>query len=124
MNKKSAMSTMGYAIVSVIVLGMVMIISAPMLVDSVKDKKPAEPEKNFAVPEIPDNSSELRELESRLSACIDNLEQRQTEVSQQPQVTNKYVCTIEGSVDEAGNLVPVDSPNKTEKIVLVCEYKM
>ena len=34
MSKKTGMSTMGYAIVLVIILGIVMIISAPMLVDN------------------------------------------------------------------------------------------
>ena len=36
MSKKRAMSTMGYAIVLVIILGVVMIISAPMMIDKYK----------------------------------------------------------------------------------------
>ena len=40
LNKKSAMSTMGYAIVLVIILGIVMILSAPMMMGKYKgDKK-------------------------------------------------------------------------------------
>lgn len=38
MSKKFGMSTMGYAIVLVIILGIVMIVSAPMMVNKVKDK--------------------------------------------------------------------------------------
>ena len=39
MSKKRAMSTLGYAIALVIILGVVMIISAPMMIDKYKNNK-------------------------------------------------------------------------------------
>lgn len=123
MSRKSAISTVGYAIVSVIVFGVVMIISAPMFVNNIKGEK-TKSKRNLYELQVPEALSRLNELETRLSERIDNLEQRQQDLSQQSNAANRYVCTIEGSVDETGNLVPIDSPNKTEKIVFVCEYKM
>lgn len=123
MSRKSAISTVGYAIVSVIVFGVVMIISAPMFVNNIKGEK-TKSKRNLYELQAPEALSRLNELETRLSERIDNLEQRQQDLSQQSNAVNRYVCKIEGSVDEAGNLVPIDSPNKTEKIVFVCEYKM
>ncbi len=46
MIKKSAMSTLGYAIILVIILGVVMIISAPMILDSVRDSSKNNPNNN------------------------------------------------------------------------------
>lgn len=119
MNKKSAMSAMGYAIVSVIILGIVMIVSAPMLVNNVKEEKPQEPQMNYEKEET-SSYSELRSIEERLSSRIDNLERRQSDANV---VTDKYVCSIEGKLDENGEVVPVDSPNRFDKFVFVCEYR-
>ena len=106
MNKKSAMSALGYAIVIVILLGIGMIISAPMMLDKYNSE-------NTQTKQI-EKYSELQELESRLSSRISRLERNQTD---------KYVCTIEGNLDDEGNIVPVDSVNASEKFIFVCEYK-
>lgn len=121
MNKKFAMSTMGYAIVLVIILGVVMIISAPMLADKYKkvDKKTNSP---IVEPSVTSHYeySELREIENRLSSRIDDIERRQNSVDTNS-YTNKYVCKIEGNLDDSGIVVPFDNPDG--KIVFVCEYK-
>lgn len=119
MNKKSAMSAMGYAIVSVIILGLIMIISAPMLVTNVKEEeKPSEPVKEYQ-----NDYSELRTLEERLTSRIDDLERRQVNNQGQNTVTDKYICSIEGKLNENGDVVPLDGSDSGEKIVFVCEYR-
>lgn len=116
MKKKSAMSAMGYAIVSVIILGIVMIVSAPMLVPNVKEEeKQPEP-----VREYQNDYSELKMLEERLTSRIADLERRQVN---QNNATDKYICSIEGKLSESGDVVPFDSPEGNEKIVFVCEYR-
>ena len=122
MNKKSAMSAMGYAIISIIILGVGMIISAPMLVNNVKEDKSQSDFKSFEREEISNDNAEVRELENRLTARIDDMERRQAN-PQRDSLRDKYVCTIEGNLDENGNIVPTDSPYKTEKFVFVCEYR-
>ncbi len=122
MNKKSAMSAMGYAIVAVIVLGIIMIVSAPMLVTNVKDEKKSEPEVNYEREVVPQDNSELRAMEERLSSRIDDLERRQAN-RQENTVTDEFVCSIEGKLDDIGDGVPVDIYDKTSKIVFVCEYR-
>lgn len=124
MGKKFAMSVMGYAIVTVIILGIVMIASAPMLINSTKEKKTPEPvqqsseEKMFS-----ENSSDLRRVEEYLSSRIDELEHRQSNNNESNTVRDKYVCTIEGTLDDDGNVVPRDTFEQTDKIVFVCEYR-
>jgi len=122
MNKKSAMSAMGYAIVAVIVLGIIMIVSAPMLVNNVKEEKKPEPEYNYEKKEIPQDNSELKAIEQRLSMRIDDLERRQAN-RQENTVTDKFVCSLEGKLDGNGEVVPVDIYDRTSKIVFVCEYR-
>lgn len=122
MNRKSAMSNMGYAIVSVIVLGIIMIISAPMFVTSAKKEQP-EPISNYEREEIRSDDSELRLLEERLTSRIDDLERRQSDARNNSSTSNKYVCSIEGKVDENGDVVPLDDSERGEKIVFVCEYR-
>lgn len=117
MSKKSAMSPMGYAIVSMIVLGIVMIFSAPMFVTNVKEENLSKPVKNSEREKINRDVSELRLLEERLTSRIDDLERRQSD----RQSSNKYVCSIEGKLDESGDVVPIGGSEKGEKIVFVCE---
>lgn len=117
MDKKFALSNIGYAIVSVIVLGIIMIISAPMLVRDVKVEKPEEqPVQNF------ENSdySEIRAVEERLTNRIEDLERRQSSAQR---ASDKYICSMEGKLDENGEVVPADMPGSSEKFVFVCEYR-
>lgn len=111
-----AMSALGYAIVLIIILGIVMIISAPMLVDKYSDKKAPQ-----TVEQYNSTQDTLYDLETRLNARMDDLERRQN--NQNSNVSNKYVCTIDGSLDENGTVVPTDSSFATQKFVFVCEYK-
>ncbi len=129
MRKKFAMSAMGYGIVSVIVLGIIMIISAPMIVNNSKREKTQTPNENIdnIDPLPPANTSnnfdysELQSLEERLNARIDSLETRQNS-QPAPSSSNNYLCTMEGALDASGEVIPLESPNRTDKIVFVCQY--
>ena len=118
MNRKNAMSALGYAIAFVIFLAVVMIISTPMIVD----KYNGEPQNVDRVETVekhytPSSGAELRNLEARLTSRIERLEQNQPST-----VSNKYVCTIEGNLDSDGSVVPVGSRSDLKKFVFVCEY--
>lgn len=155
MGKKIAMSALGYAIVLVIILGVVMIISAPMMADKFKNKEHNNQQDSISDDtrssserdEYYDSSSsrpvkddrggsdylfnEVRNIERRMNDRIDNLELRQREMqnnqTNSASVSNKYVCTIEGSLDANNNVVPLDAQNsadiKSQKFVFVCEYR-
>lgn len=148
MSKKRAMSTMGYAIVLVIILGVVMIISAPMMIDKYKkgnnsqydnyvqsseDQSKYLPNNRAENQETPrENSDELfnqlRIMEDRINTRLEYLESRQNQNSDSSQSSSdKYVCEIEGNVDADGNVTPIDNMSMNEvrkrKIVFVCEYR-
>ena len=155
MIRKNAMSTMGYAIILVIILGVVMILSAPMMMSKYKGDKKSSDEyskkdedyDNYKDRErdkeeysdsgynrdmsnnnsSDDISRDLKILEDRMNSRFNDIEARQSQKSSSPTITDKYVCSIEGSVDSDGNVTPVDNMNmdeiKRRKIVFVCEYR-
>lgn len=146
LNKKSAMSTMGYAIVLVIILGIVMILSAPMMMGKYKgDKKNIDnnQEQNYdgrqnydeRVNDYQSNSPdgdvavELRNLESRINSRISDLEARQAQNTsvQNQNVSDKFICSLEGNVDADGNVISIEGKSmdevKRSKMVFVCEYR-
>ena len=146
LNKKSAMSTMGYAIVLVIILGIVMILSAPMMMGKYKgDKKNVDnnQEQNYddrqnydgRVNDYQSSSSdddvavELRNLESRINSRISDLEARQAQNTsvQNQNVSDKFICSLEGNVDADGNVISIEGKSMDEvkrgKMVFVCEYR-
>lgn len=146
LNKKSAMSTMGYAIVLVIILGIGMILSAPMMMGKYKgDKKNIDnnQEQNYdgrqnydeRVNDYQSSSSdgdvavELRNLESRINSRISDLEARQAQNTsvQNQNVSDKFICSLEGNVDADGNVISIEGKSmdevKRSKIVFVCEYR-
>ena len=148
MSKKRAMSTMGYAIVLVIILGVVMIISAPMMIDKYKKGNNSQYDNYVQNSEdqskyLPNNRAEnqentrensdelfnqLRIMEDRINTRIEYLESRQNQNSGSSQSSSdKYVCEIEGNVDADGNVTPIDNMSMNEvrkrKIVFVCEYR-
>lgn len=154
MNKKFAMSVLGYAIVLVIILGVVMIISAPMMADKFKNKgeEPSKTQSDIEHSRSADERDyqdksyseedysntrnvsediyeEVRILERRVNAKVDSLDARQREMFEKmnntSSVSNKYVCTIEGSLDANNNVVPIDNSTdiRNQKFVFVCEYR-
>lgn len=148
MSKKRAMSTMGYAIVLVIILGVVMIISAPMMIDKYKKGNNSQYDNYVQNSEdqskyLPNNRVEnqentrensdelfnqLRIMEDRINTRLEYLESRQNQNSSSSQSSSdKYVCEIEGNVDADGNVTPIDNMSMNEvrkrKIVFVCEYR-
>ena len=148
MSKKRAMSTMGYAIVLVIILGVAMIISAPMMIDKYKKGNNSQYDNYVQSSEdqskyLPNNRVEnqentrensdelfnqLRIMEDRINTRLEYLESRQNQNSDSSQSSSdKYVCEIEGNVDADGNVTPIDNMSMNEvrkrKIVFVCEYR-
>ena len=151
MSKKTAMSTLGYAIALVIILGVVMIISAPMMIDKYKNNKESpndsysknddyrsrysreDREENYNASQRDTSSDEvyeqLRIMEDRMNSRLNLIESRQSKTSTMPQqsTSDKYVCEIEGNVDADGNVTPIDNMSMNEvrkrKIVFVCEYR-
>lgn len=134
MERKTAMSAIGYAICTVIILGIVMIVSAPMMVDKYNADKNSQTNHNPNPPvrdqmynnvNNSDNFYSLQETLNQVSSRLDNLERNQTSQVNQPvpQEINRYICSMEGYLDRNGEVVPIDNPNRTEKIVFVCDYR-
>lgn len=160
MQKRNAMSNMGYAIISVIVLGVIMIISTPMIIDSYKvgnkdnSQNPSDYQNreerhvrgrddynsdiNVTERDMFDLTEKIRNIEVEFEGRISELERNQREMagnnsskqsqSSEKEISDKFVCTIEGNLDAEGNLIPLDSKSvmksdKKQKIVFVCDYK-
>lgn len=162
MQKRNAMSNMGYAIISVIVLGVIMIISTPMIIDSYKvgnkdnSQNPSEESQNIderrardredynnsignvTERDILDMSNKIKRIESDFDLRIRELERNQREAlgnnssgqtqGSEREMSDKFVCTIEGNLDAEGNIIPLDSKSvmqsgRKQKIVFVCDYK-
>ena len=115
MNKSySAMTPMGYVIALIIFIGIAMIISAPFIVDN--------SENNNKELENINNFNNLSYLEESINRRFENLENRLNSLQKSTAKSNKYTCTIEGKVDENGDIVPLDSVLGNKKFVFVCEY--
>ena len=73
---------------------------------------------------LPPSRPTLEEL-NRIELYLDNIERNgsQTNYNSNDSISNKYVCTIEGNVDENGVVVQVNSSNNYSKFVFVCEYR-
>lgn len=114
MQKKYAMSNMGYAIVLIIILGVFMIISAPMIMDSYKnDNKNSQNRENsyerdndydarserhardrrrgnYSDEFQMDNlMNEIRNLEARFDSRLNELEMHQREIQETPHESSK-----------------------------------
>ena len=176
--KKSALSNMGYAIILVIIVGFVMIISAPMFLqkgnapangykkevkndlrDRDYDDRREEEEYNHSHKEYnrdyePDNSGissgissqyperssddrndinyeqiseRFYELERDMNSKFEDFERRQKSNDISSEFKDKFICSLEGTVDSKGVVIPVDEKTtqnelKKSKIVFVCEY--
>ena len=135
MNKKSqAMSPMGYAIVAVVVFAFAMIVSAPYIVSDSNESKQTEKQpihEEFIQNNVqqtqqpqqlqqPQQSVDMSRIDERfmnMEARINAIQQTYTSQS------NRYICKIEGKVDNQGNIVSVDEATDNQKFVFVCEYK-
>lgn len=120
-NRYYGLSTMGYVIATFILIGVVMIFSAPILVDNftINEKNKNDISKQANSNEISNNlleqlASKINRLDKRVQNLEDNLQNQQS-------VFDKYICTIEGSVNAEGEVVPIDG--EADRFVFVCEYK-
>lgn len=115
-NKYYGLSTMGYVIATFILIGVVMIFSAPMLLDSLENDEKSK-------------ASVTKDLYSELNLKVDKsnkdfdrrLEVLEQNLQNQESIFDKYICTIEGTLNAAGDVVPIDEG--AERFVFVCEYK-
>lgn len=118
MNKKSAMSAMGYAIIFVIILGVVMIISAPMMADKYKnDNNENNTQKAFF-----DAEYEVRRVEENLTQRIEALENSRGGRTSS-NTSNKYICTMAKNPSDYGELQQIDGGADPKKFVFICEYR-
>lgn len=140
--RKYAFSTMGFAIVLVIILGIVMIISAPMMADKYKDKTPknsdydekyssSKNEQEYYDNKSSDNISynydrlereisrtrdDVSALESRILNQVDfKFREEMQRRESSSSVSDRYVCSIEGYLDVNGNVVPVNSDSNSDR---------
>ncbi len=115
MKRKNALSGMGYAIVLVIILGIVMIASAPMLANKYGNRHSQNRYQSYEQPPSPnyqnnDYMSEIQDLRSRIDAIENN-------------TSDRYICKIKGYTDEQGNELPAEERYNAKKFIFVCEYK-
>ena len=138
LNKKNAISMMGFAIVFLIVLGIVMILSAPMMMNKDKNDNNSNSDDTRYENEDRDNPDrersrdyedqsrydrensgnsgysstemmdELRNVENRMNSRLSNLE---AERSSTQSVSDKFICSLEGNVDADGNVISVEGMN-------------
>ena len=133
MNKRKGMSVFGYAIVVVILIAVGMIISAPFVIEQNKSSQDIDnmnshrqEEQNIEtrsteldMPNKRDfvNRSELHDMESRLYQRIDEIERKSM---RRDNYSDKYICSIEGGLNESGVVVPIDPNNPPKKFVFSC----
>ena len=135
MNKK--LSPIGYAIVFVLLLAVIMLVSSPVIFENYKgepgsnSKSQSEKTKQYA-PEQNDRNyrfsggdrdDEISDLERRLNDRLDAIERSNGNSRYENTVTDKYICSIEGGLDESGVVVPIDPNNPPAKFVFACEYR-
>ena len=118
-NKSNAMSPIGYVIALIIFIGVGMIISAPFIVDN-SDSNNKELENINRNYERSFNN--INDFETKINNKIENIENQLNSLQEINSKSNKYTCTIEGKVDENGDIVPLDSVLGNKKFVFVCEY--
>ncbi|MFQ8626493.1 MAG: hypothetical protein ACLSA2_08580 [Candidatus Gastranaerophilaceae bacterium] len=150
MNKNFAMSALGYVIILVIILGIVMIISAPMMADKYKkngnlsknnNSKSEYQDENYkddrdrdyyneSVSDDYASKDDLMQLENNFSRKFFEMESNISRISNSASstgVSDKYVCSIEGYLDSSGSVREIGEDTsidiRNQKIVFVCEYR-
>lgn len=132
-NTKRALSPVGIAIAIVCLLGLVMILSTPIIADKYHSKNAAnvnvEPENQNLINDL---SMKISELERRINEVDNNarnIEQNmraQVPAAKPARSENSYSCTIEGVVDENGNMIAASQVKNTTpetKYVFVCSKR-
>lgn len=118
---KKGLSPVGYGIVAILIIAFVMIISTPLIIEQNKDHTVSQNEKKH-IEDVADSqnysSDRISELEDRLNNRISNIENKIQNYS-----TDKYICSIEGGLNEDGIVVPIDPSNPPAKFVFSCEYR-
>ena len=118
LKKYKGISAIGFLTALIIVVGVVMVLSAPFMVNNRSEKvKDNNTDKSKSLPDLNFET----EINNKLSAIDTRINAIENKFSKQH--SNRYVCSIEGKVDDNGNIVPVDNISGSNKFVFVCEYK-
>lgn len=132
---KPKFSPVGYAIILILFVAFVMIFSSPMVVRNYKDANSSNSETTYTsqtkLPEVNEynesdkkNDNYIAEVERRLNDRLDDIERRTSQNQiYGPQISDKYICSIEGGLDEDGVVVPINPDNPPAKFVFACEYR-
>lgn len=120
--KLRAISVIGYLIITVIIAAILMIISAPYLLDNSSSENAQKSADKNNKGGFDNYVLDVSEIENRINKKFEVLETRINEISNNQKSSDKYTCTIEGAVDNDGNIVPVENVSGNKKFVFVCEY--
>jgi hypothetical protein len=110
-----------------IVAAFVIAVSVPLVIHNADKKNVEIPVQNTPVQEpftTPDTSynQAISDAESRINARITALEQSVQQIK--PANTGKYTCSLEGIVDEQGNVTPAKGNiPSSQSVVLVCQSR-
>ena len=122
--------TMIQAAMALIIVAFVIAISVPLLVHNVNSEKKKKVEiplpnvqvqEPFITPEASaGNAQAISDIENRMNARLTALEQTVQQIK--PSNSGKYVCSLEGIVDEHGNITPMKGNiPPSQSVVLVCQ---
>lgn len=137
MKKRSALSPIGIALAIVMLLGVLMIISAPVIVENSKKSQeeaqvppPAYNEGNVRYnneenmnDRISEYEAQVRYLESRISDLEAVQQQRQNSEGRN---SKRYNCTLESALDADGETIQLNRENynnPSTQYVFVCSKK-
>ncbi len=121
LNSKKALSPIGIAIAIVCLLGVVMVVTAPMIADKYSPNGASAPQR--AQVNIYDLQERVDGLASRVQAAEDKARMLENEIRNNSSIQNSYSCTMEGVVDAEGNftaLSAANSSNAETRYVFVC----
>ena len=137
MNKK--LSPMGYAIAFILLVAFIMLVSSPVLIKNYKNTIQTSPDtppipadtytpndrgRDFNSADKASGSNDIAELERRLNDRLDEIERSGSNRNHyENSISDKYICSIEGGLNEDGVVVPIDPNNPPAKFVFACEYR-
>ncbi|MFI3300780.1 MAG: hypothetical protein R3Y28_05100 [Candidatus Gastranaerophilales bacterium] len=143
-SKKNAVSFLGFTLIMFIILGVIMVFSAPVLKNRILDENSKQVEGDVEIEqsrsrnrnenrdESIGNSREIYELKNEILEEVD-YRIKQASESQDEEVSDRYVCSIEGYVDDSGRPISINSDSRNDiqrlknsgkkRFVFICEYR-
>ena len=142
---KKKLSPLGYAIIFVLLVAVIMLVSSPALMKNYKQSnkdinypnpKQSVQKESVYVPPMPEDKfnpanndsynsdrESVLDLERRLNDRINEIESKAQSRDYGQSISDKYICSIEGGLNEEGVVVPIDPDNPPAKFVFACEYR-